>query len=190
MERDRVGADLECQGALFLPRRHLVAAVDDHQRACGANLRELKRMDRVAAAIFEFVLEHEVLDRQRDPVMLPKHAAERLVIFGLMFFVGRQQIVLADSPATDVQSKPMGLRLRPPERPLEEAVTVESAALTIDGDRLSFTVPSDAPEQLNGPIELQLLGPNGIVPKVLGCPVTTCQVWISPRLPPLHATLR
>jgi hypothetical protein len=39
----------------------------------------------------------QLVGRQRDPVMLPKHAAECLVIFGLMFFVGRQQIVLADA---------------------------------------------------------------------------------------------
>jgi hypothetical protein len=102
------------------------------------------------------------------------------------------RVVLRWSPATDVHSKPKGLRLllQPPGRPLEEAVMVESAALTIDGDRLSFTVPSDAPEQLNGPIELQPLRPYGIVPKLLGCPVKECDVWISPRLPPLHATLR
>lgn len=102
------------------------------------------------------------------------------------------RVVLRWSPATDVQGKPTGLRLRlqPPGGPLEGTVTVESAALTIDGDRLSFTVPSDAPDQLNGPIELQLLGPYGVAPKLLGCPVTTCQVWISPRLPPLQATLR
>lgn len=100
------------------------------------------------------------------------------------------RVVLRWSPATDVHSKPIGLRLQPPGRPLEEAVTVESAALTIDDDRLSFTVPSDAPEQLNGPIELQLLGPYGVAPKLVGCPVMTCQVWISPRLPPLHAILR
>jgi hypothetical protein len=100
------------------------------------------------------------------------------------------RVVLRWSPATDVQSKPIGLRLQPPGRPIEEAVMVESAALTIDGDRLSFTIPSDAPEQLNGPIELQLLGPYGIVPKLLGCPVKECDVWISPRLPPLQATLR
>jgi hypothetical protein len=100
------------------------------------------------------------------------------------------RVVLRWSPATDVQGRPMGLRLQPPGRPLEEAVTVESAALTIDGDRLSFTVPSDVPEQLNGPVELQLLGPYGFAPKLLGCPVKKCQVWISPRLPPLRATLR
>ena len=63
-------------------------------------------MDRVAAAIFEFVLQHEVLDRQRYPVMLPKHAAERLVIFGLMFFVGRQQIVLADATQAAGRARP------------------------------------------------------------------------------------
>jgi hypothetical protein len=95
--------------------------------------------------------------------------------------------VLYDKPETVPLLLDWG---EPPGRPLAGTVTLESDAMTIDGDRLSFTVPSDAPDQLNGPIELQLLGPYGVAPKLLGCPVTTCQVWISPRLPPLQATLR
>lgn len=30
----------------------------------------------------------------------------------------------------------------------------------------------------------------GLTPKLLGCPVKKCEVWISPRLPPLRSTLR
>ena len=68
--------------------------------------------------------------------------------------------------------------MQQPERGLE-GVLIESDQLTITGDRLSFTVPADVPERLNGPIQRQLLGPSMFTPKLSGCPVLEGKAWLT-----------
>lgn len=100
-----------------------------------------------------------------------------------------ERAVLRWSPTSDVlQGKDMRLRLQPPARRFE-GMTIGSDRLTIEGDRLSFTVPSDVPERLNGAIELEVLEPSRFEPKLLGCPVKKCDVQISPTVDPVRATL-
>ena len=98
-------------------------------------------------------------------------------------------VVLRWSPSTDVlNGKEMRMRLQQPGRGLE-GVIIESDQLTITGDRLSFTVPADVPERLNGPIQVQLLGQSMFTPKLSGCPVHECKGWLEFPVGAVNATL-
>lgn len=100
------------------------------------------------------------------------------------------RVVLRWSPASDVLlGKNLRLRLQRPGH-AGEGVVIGSDGLTIEGDRLSFTVPRDVPEQFTGPIQLQVLGPSVFEPKRSTCPVAWCAVWIAASIDALSATLR
>jgi hypothetical protein len=100
------------------------------------------------------------------------------------------RVVLRWSPASDVLlGKSLRLRLQQPGH-AGEGVVIGSDGLTIEGDRLSFTVPRDVPEQFTGPIQLQVLGPSVFEPKRSSCPVAWCEVWIDASIDAFSATLR
>jgi hypothetical protein len=100
------------------------------------------------------------------------------------------RVVLRWSPASDVLlGKYLRLRLQQPGR-AGEGVVVGSDGVTIEGARLSFTVPHDVPEHFTGPIQLQVLGPSVFEPKRSACPVASCQVWIEASIDAFSATLR
>jgi hypothetical protein len=101
-----------------------------------------------------------------------------------------ERVVLRWAPATDVLSgKDMRLRLQQPGRPLD-GVIIGSDALTIEGGRLSFTVPSDVPAAFTGPIQLQLLAMSPFEPKRSTCPVAKCEVEIAFSIDAVSAILR
>jgi hypothetical protein len=85
-------------------------------------------------------------------------------------------VVLRWSPATDVLGgKKIGIGLQPVERPTE-GVTIAPDKVAIDGDRLTFVIPRDVPENVNGAIHLQLLGAAHVKPKTGPCPARSCGV--------------
>jgi hypothetical protein len=109
--------------------------------------------------------------------------------------VGRElrrgdRVILRWSPASDVLlGKYLRLRLQPPAQP-GEGVVIGSDSLSIEGDRLTFTVPHDVPERLTGPLQIQVLGPSEFEPKRSACPVAECDVSIQSSMDALNATLR
>jgi hypothetical protein len=85
-------------------------------------------------------------------------------------------VVLRWSPATDVLGgKNIGIGLQPVERPTE-GVTIAPDKVAIDGDRLTFVIPGDVPENVNGPVHFQLLGTALVKPTTGPCPAASCGV--------------
>jgi hypothetical protein len=85
-------------------------------------------------------------------------------------------VILRWSPATDVLGdKNIAIGLRPVERPAE-GVTIAANKLAIDGDRLTFVIPGDVPENVNGPVHFQLLGTALVKPTTGPCPAASCGV--------------
>ena len=87
------------------------------------------------------------------------------------------QVTARWQPATDDISRGE-ITLRRPGSNVESSIVVRNDKLSIQGDRIDFTVPA-LPATLHGEIAVQLIGTAGIKPHTGPCPVDRCSVEVS-----------
>jgi hypothetical protein len=95
------------------------------------------------------------------------------------------RVVLRWSPSTDALAGTT-IGLRRAAAPLEFEKTDDA---TIEGDRITVTIPKNLPQGFDGPVELDLMGTTFIEPQVGPCPVKVCKASLDLSAAPVKTTL-
>jgi hypothetical protein len=100
-----------------------------------------------------------------------------------------QHVQVRWQPPTDDISK-AEIALHRPGAPVEQALTILTAGLSIHGELIEFDVPAKVPDHLRGQIEVRLIGTANVQPGFSPCPVDRCEVHLVFDAAPAIAELR